>query len=306
MAKRKEKLIVISGPTASGKTKLSLQLAKQFKGAIISADSRAIYQEIDIGTAKPFDLLTKAEKKQIKARRKLKNLYPPSHPLIIQGIPHYMIDIIKLNQEFSLAQYQKLAFQCIKTAIKNGRLPFLVGGTGLYIKSITSNYQIPKVKPNPKLREVLEKTAKKYGSNYLYKILIYYDPETKSFVDPSNQRRIIRALEVIFTTGQPFSKLRQTKKPNFDILEIYLNPSRQTLYKNIEKRVDKMINLGLVEETKKLWEKYPKNPILLTTLGYQEIILFLKKEISKEQAIEKIKKNSKNFASRQITWFKKN
>ncbi|OQB44360.1 MAG: tRNA dimethylallyltransferase [Parcubacteria group bacterium ADurb.Bin159] len=272
------KLIVILGPTGAGKTALSLKLAKKFNGVIVSADSRAIYKEINIGVAKP-----------------------PKN----SSIPHYMIDIISLNQKFSLAQYQKLANQYISEIIKKGQCPFLVGGTGLYLKSIISNYQIPKVPPDINLRKILEKTALKYGPLYLYQILLYYDPKSKKFIDPYNQRRIIRALEVIFTTGHTFSDLRQSKKSKFDILKIGINLPRQLLYKNIEERTDKMISQGLVEETKKLWNTYPNNIILKNTLGYQEIIPFLENKIELEEAIKNIKKNTKNFARRQITWFKK-
>lgn len=292
------KLIVILGPTGSGKTRLSLKLAKEFNGAIISADSRAVYREMDIGTDKPLD---KKRKKTFSYSKK-KN---PFSPILIENIPHYIIDIVRIDEEFNLAKYQKIAFKCITDSLKKGKVPFLVGGTGLYIKSITSNYQIPKAPPDTNLRYALEKTAEKYGKKELYRILIHYDPKAKEFVPPSNLRRIVRALEVIFTTGQPFSKLRQAKKPKFNILKIGLNLPRETLYKNIENRIDKMIAQGLVEETKKLWKKYPNNPILKNTLGYQEIIPYLENKTTLSQAIEKIKKNTKAFARRQITWFKK-
>ncbi len=288
----KNKLIVILGPTGSGKTSLSLKLAKEFNGAIISADSRAIYKEMNIGTAKPEHLKPNFRKN-------------PLLPIFSENVPHYLININKLNQPLTLSQYQKLVKKCLLIIKKQGKTAFLVGGTGLYIKSITFNYAIPKVKPNLTLRKSLEYAAKKYGNQYLYQILLHYDPECESFIDPNNTRRIIRALEVFFSTGKPFSCLRKTKKSQLDVLKIGIKIPREKLYANIEKRVDKMIEKGLVKEVKKLWQKYPNNPILLNTIGYSEIISFLKKKISLEQAINQIKKNTKNFAKRQITWFKK-
>jgi len=288
---KNKKLIVILGPTASGKSGLAVKLAlrlnsgqakKQFgiNGAeIVSADSRQIYKEMDIGTAKP----TKKERKIIK---------------------HYLIDIKKPSRHYTVAEYKKEAIKTINKIIKSGKIPFLVGGTGLYIKAVIDNLEIPEVKPDWRLRRKLESKIEKEGLKSVYQELIKADPEAAYIVDPNNPRRIIRALEVAIKTKKPFSQQRKKGEPLFDALEIGLNPSKEKLIKNIKKRTNRMIKMGLVKEVKNLIKKYNKNLSTFDTIGYREIIEYLDGGITLFEAIENINKNTRHFARRQMTWFR--
>ncbi|MBL7155448.1 MAG: tRNA (adenosine(37)-N6)-dimethylallyltransferase MiaA [Candidatus Portnoybacteria bacterium] len=270
------KLIVILGPTASGKSDLAIKLAKKFNGEIVSADSRQIYQEMDIGTNK----LTKKQ---------------------MSGIKHYLIDLIKPDQEFTLAQYKKRAVKIIKDIQKRGKLPFLVGGTGLYIQAIVDNLQIPQVRPNKKLRNKLEKLS----NQELFKQLKKLDPLTAAAIDPHNKRRLIRALEVCLITKKPFSKQRKKGQPLFDVCQIGLKLPKETLNKKIDQRVEKMIQAGLIEENKKLAKKYSFDLPAMSGIGYQEISRYLKDEINLEEAKKLIKQYTRQYARRQMSWFKK-
>jgi len=270
------KLIVILGPTASGKSNLAIKLAKEFRGQIVSADSRQIYKEMDIGTAK----VTKKE---------------------MQGIPHYLIDIVKPNQDFSLAQFKKKAIAQIKKIQKEDKLPFLVGGTGLYIQSIVDNLQMPEGKPNKKLRKELENKT----NQELYNQLKELDPQAIKIIDRNNQRRMVRALEVCLTTGQPFSQQKHKGQPLFDILQIGLNPGKEILDKRINQRADKMIKAGLLQEVKGLIKKYGTKPYSMSGIGYQEIIPYLRKEISLDEAKELIKIHTRQYSRRQMSWFRR-
>ncbi|MDD3102498.1 MAG: tRNA (adenosine(37)-N6)-dimethylallyltransferase MiaA [Patescibacteria group bacterium] len=305
MSNRK-KLIVILGPTASGKTDIALKLAKKISAQgrpasgwhgveIICADSRTIYKGMDIGTAK--------------AVPKTRNRY------IINGIQHHMIDIIQPNQEFTVAQFKQKAIEIIDDIQKRNKTPFLVGGTGLYISSLVDNFDIPAIAPDEKLRKKLEKMANQYGPDYLWKKLIKLDPEAKKFIQKENIRRVIRALEVCLKTKKPFSQARQKGEPLFKTLLIGINLPRQTLYQKINQRVDKMIDIGLIDEVKKLIKKYLPTGALAKTglahsrafsgIGYKEIISYLRNEITLPEATDLIKKNTRHYAKRQITWFKR-
>jgi tRNA dimethylallyltransferase len=275
------KIVVILGPTASGKSSLAIKLAKKFKGEIVSADSRQIYKGLDIGTAKVG----------LKKRKE---------------VPHHLLDIKKPNQFYSVSQYKKSAIRKIKEIIKKGKLPFLVGGTFLYIKAVVDNLEIPPVKPDFKLRKKLELRIKKEGLKNLYEELIKIDPEAAYIVDPNNPRRVIRALEVALKTKKPFSQLRKKGKIIFNSLQIGLNPGEKKLKKNIEKRLKQMIKDGLVKEVKKLIKIYDKNLPAFDAIGYREIIEHLDKKSSLKEAITKIKKNTWRYARKQLNFFKKN
>jgi tRNA dimethylallyltransferase len=270
------KLIVIIGPTASGKSDLAVKLARRFNGEIVSADSRQIYQEMDIGTAKP----TKRQ---------------------MSGVSHHLIDVVKPNQEFTLVQYKKLAVKIIKNIQERGRLPFLVGGTGLYIQAIVDNLQIPQVKPNKKIRNKLEKLTNQQLFNQLKKL----DPLSAEVIDQQNKRRLIRALEVCLVTKKPFSKQREKGQPLFEIRQIGLKIDKEALNKKIDQRVEKMIQTGLVEEVKKLSEKYHSQLPAMSGIGYQEIGQYLQSRINLEQAKELIKEHTRQYTRRQMTWFKR-
>jgi len=263
------KLIVIVGPTASGKTSLSLELAKKYDGEIVSADSRQIYRGMDIGTAKPLDL---------------------------QGIPHHFLDIKNPNQNYTVAQYKKDAIKIIKNIQKRGKLPIMVGGTGLYVKAVVENLDIPKIKADIKLRAKLEKDLKKFGLDFLFNKLIELDPEAAYIIDPKNPRRVIRALEITLLTKKPFSAQRKSGAPLFDVLEIGISVPPEKLKERINLRVDEMIKNGLADEVKSLVEKYGENCQAFDAIGYREII--------HRQTAEEIKINTWHYAKRQMTWFK--
>jgi len=269
-------LIVILGPTASGKSELAVKLAKQFNGEIINADSRQVYQGTDIGTAK----LTKKQ---------------------MAGIPHYLIDIVNPNQEFTLAQYKKLAVKTIRDIQKRGRLPFLVGGTGLYIQAVVDNLQIPQVKPNKKIRDKLEKL----GNQQLFNRLKKLDALTAKTIDQNNKRRLIRALEVCLLTKKSFSEQRKKGQPIFNVLEIGLKLNKETLNKKIDQRVEKMIQAGLIEEVEKLIQNYSPHWPALSGIGYQETIQYLQGKTSLEKTEELIKQRTCQYTRRQMTWFKR-
>ncbi|MEK7562637.1 MAG: tRNA (adenosine(37)-N6)-dimethylallyltransferase MiaA [Patescibacteria group bacterium] len=270
------KLVVILGPTASGKTDLAIKLAKMYNGEVISADSRQIYRGMDIGTAKPLDL---------------------------EGIPHWLLDIKNPNQNYTVAQYKKDAIKSIKDIQKRGKLPIMAGGTGLYIKAVVENFDIPKIKANPLLRQKIEKEAEKYGLDYVFQKLIKLDPEAAYIVDSKNPRRVIRALEITVLTKKPFSQQRKSGKPLFDVLEIGMSIEKEKLKERINLRVDEMIKKGLVKEVENLIKKYGLKPQAFDAIGYREIIEYLGNKKTLEQAVEEMKINTWHYAKRQMTWF---
>jgi len=272
------KLIVILGPTASGKTDLSIKLAKRYNGEVVSADSRQIYKGMDIGTAKPLEL---------------------------ENIDHWLLDIKNPNQNYTVAEYKKDAIKAIKNIQKRGKLAILVGGTGLYIKAVAENLDIPKIEANPLLRKKIEKEAEKFGLDYVFQKLIKLDPEAAYIIDSKNPRRVIRALEITLLTKKPFSQQRKIGKPLFDVLEIGISVPNEKLKEKINLRVDEMIKNGLIEEVEKLVKKYDAGQQAFDAIGYREIIDFLNKKITLEQAAEAIKINTWHYAKRQMTWFKR-
>ncbi len=274
------KLIVIVGPTASGKSALAIKITRKFNGEIVSADSRQIYKYMDIGTAKPTtkDLNT---------------------------VPHHLIDIKNPDQNHTVAEYKHDAIEVIKKILKKNKLPILVGGTGLYVKTITDNLNIPEVAPDKQLRRDLELRIKNYGLKSVYDQLIKLDPEAAYIVDPNNARRIIRALEIAIKTKKPFSAQRKSGKPLFDFIEIGIKWPKNILDQRINKRVDLMIRDGLLEEVESLVKKYDAKQQSLDAIGYREIINYLDKKISVKEALELIKKNTRAYAKRQMTWFNK-
>ena len=269
------KLIVILGQTATGKTEIAIRLAKKFNGEIVSADSRQIYKQMNIGTSKP----TKKE---------------------LSAVPHSLINIMEPDQAFNVVIFKKLAMKAIKSIHKNGKLPFLVGGTGLYIKAVVNNIDFPKIPPNKKMRKNLEKKTEK-------DLLVIYqklDPEGAGFIEKNNKRRLIRAIEVSKATGKPFWEQRKEKGKIFDTLQLGIKTTQEELKERIERRVKKMIKLGLEKEVKKLIKKYGKAPSL-QTIGYQEWNEYFEGKIIKEKVKELIGLHTLQFSKRQMTWFKK-
>jgi len=277
----KEKLLVIIGPTAVGKTKLSIELAKQFNGEIISGDSMQIYRGMDIGTAK------------IK-------------PAEMEGIPHHLIDIKDPSEGFSVAEFQQRVRTLIKEITHSGKLPILVGGTGLYIQSVLYDYQFSDVPSDEKWRQKLEKRANEIGNEALYKELQMIDPESAAEIHPNNVRRVIRALEVYYVSGKTMKEFqnRQTPDLQYHTALVGLTMDRGFLYERINARVDIMIEEGLLEEVKNLYQMGLRDCQSIQAIGYKEIYKFLDGEISWENAVEELKQNSRRYAKRQLTWFR--
>ena len=275
--KTKSKVIAVVGPTASGKTAYSIELAEKIGGEIISADSRLVYKGLDIGTAKP----TVAERK---------------------GIPHYMIDIVEPEVEYSAGLYVKEARKCIDDILSRGKSPIIAGGTGLYFRILLEQYDLPEVPPNYQLREEL----KKLDSTELHSILRNLDSEAADKIYENDKKKLIRYIEIIKSTGKKISESRGISEPEFDVEWIGCNFPRDILYERINKRVDMMIENGLIEETKQLLNKHGRINNLLYTIGYQEIISYLDGEMTLDEASALLKQNSRRYAKRQLTWFRKN
>ena len=276
-------LIVILGPTSSGKTEMGLKLAKKYDGEIINADSRQIYQGMDIGTGKIDN------QKFIKSEiHKVRNLI-------------HLIDIKNPNQRFSLSQYKKLAVKIIDDIHKREKIPILVGGTGLYISAIVDNLEIPKAAPNKKIRTRLEKHTEKF----LFKKLKKVDQRSAEIIGINNKRKLVRALEVYEVTGKPFSVQQIKGDPLFDILQIGIKVDREKLYEKIDARIDKMIKNGLIEETKKLSKKYSFGLPAMSGIGYREIGLYLQNKTTLKEAVQKMKFRTHQYARRQMTWFRR-
>lgn len=276
-----QQVIVIVGPTCSGKTSLAIDLAKELDTEIISADSRQIFKYLTIGTAKP-------------------NL------LELSQVKHHFIDSIKPDEDYNVGLYERDASKIIYELIASKRIPIVVGGSGLYIKSIING--IVDVDSDDELREELKHIREEFGNEFLYNELKKIDPSAAETMLPSNWKRVIRAIEVFKLTGKSILEIhnKQTKINNYNFLQFGLNWPRQILYKNIEARVDQMIENGLIEEVKSILEmKYSKKLNSLNTVGYKEIISYLDNEISLERAVELIKRNTRHYAKRQLTWFRK-
>ena len=277
-----EQVIVIVGPTSSGKTALSIKIAEKLKSEIISADSRQIYKFLDIGTAKP------SEEELKKAK-------------------HHFISTLNPDKNFNVSEFEIESIKIISRMHSQQKIPLVVGGSGLYIKALVDGI-FNTVDVDEELREKLMHQRKIHGNDYLYNKLKEVDPVSASKMLPQNYKRIIRALEVHHLTGKPIWMLQNEYKReiNFEFNQYGLNWKRKVLYENIEKRVDEMIESGLVEELKGVLEKgFDKKLNALNTVGYKEIISYLDGEISLERATELIKRNTRRFAKRQLTWFNK-
>jgi tRNA dimethylallyltransferase len=276
----KPPLILIIGPTAVGKTELSIQLAERLNGEIISADSRLFYRGMDIGTAKP----TPDERGRV---------------------PHHLIDVADPDEIWSLAVFQNAATEIIADIHTRGKLPFLVGGTGQYIRAVTEGWSPPEVKPDPRLRGVLEGLAEDNGIYWLHEGLERNDVAAAKKIDPRNVRRTVRALEVILTAGKPFSKQRRQKASPYNLLTIGLKRSREELYQRVDQRIEAMFAAGFVDEVKELLEKgYSPELPTMSAIGYRECVSVIKGELSVEQAKVEIRRATRVFVRRQANWFK--
>jgi len=276
----KAPLIVILGPTAVGKTALSLQLAERLNGEIISADSRLFYRGMDIGTAKPS-----FGEQQI--------------------VPHHLIDVAEPDEIWSLALFQQAAFEKISQIHQRDRIPFLVGGTGQYIRAVVEGWEVPAQEPDRSLRKVLENWAEEIGPYALHEKLAVVDPVAAQVIDPPNVRRTVRALEVLFLTGQRFSDQRKRNQTAYDLLMIGLYRDRKTLYERVDARIESMLREGLLREVETLLAKgYDPNLPTFSAIGYAEIIQHLQGNLTLEEAVTLIKRKTRIFVRRQANWFK--
>ena len=276
------KVIVIVGPTCSGKTSLGINLAEKVDGEIISADSRQIYKYLDIGTAKP----DKTELKKVK---------------------HYFINQLKPDEDFNASKFEWEALKIIERLFNEKKQPIVVGGTGLYIKGLIDSI-FDTVDSDEEYRKELLELRAEFGNEYLYNKLSKVDPESAANMQPSNWKRVIRALEVYHLTGEKIGvhQKKYKREIDYNFIQYGLNWDRKVLYKNIENRVDEMIKSGLVKEVEKIIANgYNKKLNSLNTVGYKEIISYLDGEITLDRAVELIKRNTRRFAKRQMTWFRK-
>ena len=273
-------VIFIVGPTASGKTDAGIRLAKLIDGEIVSVDSRYLYRGMDIGTAKP----------SLEER---------------QGISHWLIDVADPDETWSLSLFQKAADEAIRDIHSRGKMPILVGGTGQYVRAILEGWSIPEGEPDHRLRTILEDWGKEIGAEELYRKLTLLDPEAAAKIEWQNMRRTIRALEVIFTTGERFSAQRTIKESPYQAVIFGMKRDRTEVYRRIDLRVDLMIRNGLVEETAALLAKgYPETLPSMSAIGYKEICDYLNGKTSLEEAAQLIKFRTHNYVRRQANWFK--
>lgn len=280
----KPTVIVIAGPTASGKTALSIKLAKELNGEIISCDSMQIYKEMDIGTAK----VTKEE---------------------AEGIKHYLIDIISPNKRYTVSNFKKDSKNAIKEILNKGKTPIIVGGTGLYVDSLIYEIEYQDMEFDINYRnELMEKAETNEGLKELYEQAKTIDSKAMEKISSNDKKRIIRVLEIYKATGKTKTELEilsRQKEVEYNYKVFVVNIDREKLYNRIDKRVDIMIENGLVEEVKKIYNKYNEFPTAMQGLGYKEVVEYLQGKINKEEMIEKIKKESRHYAKRQLTWFRK-
>lgn len=280
----KPKVIVIAGPTASGKSNLAIELAKKIDGEIISADSMQIYKDMNIGTAK----VSKEE---------------------MQGIKHYMIDFVPPNKRYSVSAYKKEAENCICEILKRAKVPIICGGTGLYINSLIYGIEFAEEEIDEAYRNTLNEIAEKEGLENLYNMAVKIDPEAMKKISRNDKKRIIRVLEIYHKTGKTKTDQDLESRKNevkYDYKVFAINMNREILYDRINKRVDIMIEKGLIDEVKSIIKKYDEFPTAMQGLGYKEVVEYLQGNITKEEMIEKIKMETRRYAKRQITWFKKN
>jgi tRNA dimethylallyltransferase len=281
----KPKVIVIVGPTASGKTALSIECAKKFNGEIISSDSMQIYKDMNIGTAK----VTEEE---------------------AQGIKHYLVDFVSPEQRYSVSDFKRDAEEALEEIIAKGKTPIVVGGTGLYVNSLIYGIDYQDMEYDKEYRnELMEKAESEEGLKSLYEEAVKIDPEAMEKISPNDKKRITRVLEIYKQTGMTKTKqeeLSRLKDVKYDYRVFGITMPREELYERINLRVDLMIKDGLIEEVESLLKKYKNFPTAMQGLGYKEVVEYLNGEYSKEEMIDKIKQETRHYAKRQLTWFRRN
>lgn len=284
MCEKKRPLIILTGPTAVGKTALSIKLAKAINGAVISADSMQVYRGMDIGSAK----ITSEE---------------------MEGIPHYLIDVLNPDEEFHVVRFQELAKQAMEEIYAKGQIPIITGGTGFYIQAVLYDIDFTSQEEDQAFRNKLEDLSKQQGNEVLHQMLAAVDPISAEKIHANNVKRVIRALEFYEKTGTPISlhnEKEAAKESPYDFCYFVLNDVREKVYERIDRRVEKMMEAGLVEEVKALRDKgYHRSMVSMQGLGYKEVLAYLDGEISLEEAVYIIKRDTRHFAKRQLTWFRR-
>ncbi|ARD49370.1 tRNA (adenosine(37)-N6)-dimethylallyltransferase MiaA [Sporosarcina sp. P33] len=274
-------VLAVVGPTASGKTALSTALAASLNGEIINGDAMQVYKELDIGTAK-------------------------IHPSEMRGIPHHFFDVKEPTESFSVAEYQQAVRQWIKDIQSRGKLPIIVGGSGMYVQSVLFDYRFTEQAADPAVRARLEEELEQAGAEQLHARLTELDPKSAEKIHPNNHRRLVRALEILEVTGQTKQdhEQQQGNMPMYHHLIIGLDLPRDILYERIGQRVDEMVKMGLFDEVKSLWDRGIRKTQSVQAIGYKELISYFDGLLTKEQAIEAVKKNTRNYAKRQLTYFR--
>lgn len=280
----KKPLIVLTGPTAVGKTKLSIALAKAVGGEIISADSMQVYKSMDIGSAK-------------------------IRPEEMDGIPHYLVDVLEPSEEFHIVRFQQMAKEAMEKIYANGHIPILVGGTGFYIQAIVKDIDFTKNEENTEIRAKWEQFAKDHGAEALHEELGKVDPKSAETIPAGNVKRVVRALEFYELSGSPISEHNEEQKAKespYQFAYFVLNDHRELLYERIEKRIDEMLEEGLIDEVKGLKERgFTKDMVSMQGLGYKEILDYLDGNLTLEEAVYILKRDTRHFAKRQLTWFRR-
>lgn len=273
-------LVVILGPTAVGKTEIAIRIAERVHGEIISADSRLLYCGMDIGTAKP----SVADQ---------------------MGVRHHLIDVAEPNEIWSLVKYQKAARNAVAEILSSGALPLLVGGTGQYIRAVVEDWSPPSVIPDQRMRQILENWGNEISALALHQRLSVLDPIAADKIEPNNLRRSIRALEVIFSTGRPFSDLRKRAAPVYDCLQLGIRRPRSELYERIDTRIEAMLANGFIDEVQDLLDHgYNTNLSSMSAIGYYEISAYLAGRVTLEEAVMLVKRRTRQYVRRQANWFK--
>jgi tRNA dimethylallyltransferase len=275
-------MVILTGPTAAGKTNLSIGLAKAINGAVISADSMQVYKKMDIGTAKIM-------------------------PEEMQGVDHYLVDVLDPSEDFHVARFQQMAKEALKQIYAKGQIPIVVGGTGFYIQALLYDIQFSETQKDDSYRKELEEIAREKGNHYLHQMLADVDPKGAEAIHENNVKRVIRALEYYKETGEPISEHNERERKRispYNSAYFVLTHERPILYDRINKRVDLMVEQGLIQEVETLKkEGYDRNLVSMQGLGYKEIFQYLDGEISLEEAIYILKRDTRHFAKRQLTWF---
>ncbi len=281
------RIVCVVGPTSSGKTALGIRLAKKFRGEIVNADSRQIYKDFTIGTGKPNGT---------------RGIYEGHRAFFVSAVPHYLMDFLDPRQRFSVVEWREKAVEAIKGITKRGHVPIVVGGTGLYLSALINNFEFPKVPPNPTMREALEKKP----LADLVKILLKLDPEAAMVVDLKNPRRVIRAFEVSTLTGKPFTQQKRLARPQFDAFQVGIRWSRPDLYTRIDAQIDDMVRHGWADEINvHLRNGIPETAPAMCSIGYREILKYVKGETRLMTAVTLTKHAVHQYAKRQETWLKR-